>query len=191
MSPSQSPVIHEIMRAFDEKGHAPYALEEVSQLEHALQTAALAREEDASDSLLCAALLHDLGHILEETQMPENLAEDLHDRHEEKAYHYLEKYFGKPVAEPVKLHVAAKRYLCTTEAAYEQQLSPTSRKSYHDQGGRMQAEELHAFTQNPHYQDALRLRRWDDIAKVPGKSVPALETYLPVLQACLTDSTTT
>lgn len=191
MSPKQTAALDKILQAFDQRGQAAYALEEVTQREHALQSAALAREEEAPDSLVCAALLHDLGHILSDSQMPEHLEDDLHDRHEEKAYRFLQEHFGDAVAEPVKLHVAAKRYLCTTEPSYEKQLSPTSLKSYHDQGGPMQAEELLAFEQNPYYRDALRLRRWDDIAKVPNKDVPALETYLPLLQACLTHPSVT
>lgn len=190
MRTTQSSVIDEILQTFAQKGQARYAREEVTQREHALQSAALAKEEQAAKPLVCAALLHDLGHMLGDAQIPGRLEDDLHDRHEEKAYQFLSHHFGSAVAEPVRLHVAAKRYLCTTEPTYKKQLSPTSLKSFHDQGGEMTPEELLAFEQNPYYVDALRLRRWDDIAKEPGKEVPSLENYLPLLKACLTNITT-
>lgn len=186
MNLNQSAAIDEIVRAFNEKGQARYAREEVTQREHALQSAALALKEQVATPLVCAALLHDLGHMLGDTQMPGQLEDDLHDRHEEKAFQFLSHHFGSAVAEPVRLHVAAKRYLCTIDPAYEKQLSPTSLKSFHDQGGKMTHEELRAFEQNPYYPDALRLRRWDDIAKEPGREAPSLENYLPLLKACLT-----
>jgi [1-hydroxy-2-(trimethylamino)ethyl]phosphonate dioxygenase len=120
--------------------------------------------------------------------MPGQLDKDLHDRHEEKGHQFLKNHFGDAVAEPVKLHVAAKRYLCTTDPTYDQQLSPTSLKSFKDQGGRMSLQVLREFEQNPYQQEALQLRRWDDVAKVPGKAVPTLDTYLPQYKACLADT---
>lgn len=187
MNQELPPIIDEILLAFDSKGHERYAKEDVTQLEHALQTAALAQAQHASPTLVCAALLHDLGHILGGAQMPEKITEDLHDQHEEKAYHFLLHHFGDEVAEPVKLHVPAKRYLCTTAPDYEQHLSPTSLKSYYDQGGRMTPQELKNFESNPYYRDALQLRRWDDEAKVAKKTVPRLVAYIPLLKACLSD----
>jgi gamma-butyrobetaine dioxygenase len=105
--------------------------------------------------------------------------------HEEKAYQVLKTYFLVEVTEPVRLHVEAKRYLCTTDSGYMAQLSPTSVKSFHDQGGKMSVAELQEFEQNAYHRDALLLRRWDDQAKEPDKLVPGIETYLPMLQACI------
>jgi len=188
MNPKLTPVIDEILLTFRRKGQERYAQEDVTQMEHALQTAALAQSQHAAPTLVCAALLHDLGHMLNETQMPQQFKDDLHDHHEEKGYQFLRNHFGDAVAEPVRLHVAAKRYLCTTEPNYELQLSTTSLKSYQDQGGRMTPEEQRLFEQNPYYRESLDLRRWDDEAKVNGKLVPTLATYLPLLEGCLLNS---
>lgn len=177
--------ITQILSVFKQKGQESYADEPVTQLEHALQTANLAQENMASDTLVCAALLHDLGHILHGDQLPTTTEENLHDQHEEKGYQFLKSYWGEAVAEPVRLHVAAKRYLCSTDPTYESSLSSTSLKSFYDQGGKMSNREKNEFERNLYFRDAVQLRRWDDLAKEAEKQVPALETYLPVLKACL------
>ena len=91
------------------------------------------------------------------------------DKHEFVANAWLKEHFGPEVADPIRLHVAAKRYLCTRQSSYEDALSPTSRKSYHDQGGPMSPEEMTSFESEPHYREALELRRWDDLAKETEK----------------------
>ncbi len=107
--------IQVILNAFEERGQGKYGSEEVSQLEHALQCATLAIEDGASNQQIVAALLHDLGHIISGDDLPTGLDENLDDMHEERAYQWLLLHFGPDVAEPVRLHVAAKRYLCTVE----------------------------------------------------------------------------
>jgi phosphonate degradation associated HDIG domain protein len=185
MTESLPNVISKIFSVFDKKGDESYADEPVTQLEHALQTANLATENNAPETVICAALLHDLGHILAGDQLPASVGENLHDQHEEKGYQFLKSHFGKAVAEPVRLHVAAKRYLCSTDSTYEVALSPTSLKSYYDQGGRMSDHEVDDFEKNPYFKDAVQLRRWDDLAKEANKKVPLLQEYLPVLKKCI------
>ena len=169
-------IVDEILTLFVRRGESSYHGENVSQTEHALQAAELAARDQASDQLVVAALLHDVGHLLEGQD------EDLASRgvdgcHEEAACRWLAAHFGPEVTEPIRLHVDAKRYLCSVEPAYLSGLSPSSRLSLSVQGGVMGAEERARFESNPAHSDAVRLRRWDDMAKVPGLDVPGLEHY--------------
>ena len=177
--------IQVILSAFEERGQGRYGKEEVSQLEHALQSATLAIQDGASNSQIVAALLHDLGHILSSEELPSGLDENLDDLHEERAYQWLLQYFGVDVAEPIRLHVLAKRYLCTVQPSYASTLSPTSLKSFHDQGGVMSDEEVLRFRANPHYHLAIQLRRWDDKAKDPALKTKSLEDFVSYLTYCL------
>jgi len=156
--------------------------ERVSQLDHALQTAALARREGASDALVAAALLHDVGHLLhlaanDGRWVPAE--EDL--GHEAIGASYLSGVFGLEVRSPIALHVAAKRYRCATEPAYHATLSPGSVRSLELQGGPMSADEVAEFESTPGHADAVRLRGWDDAGKVDGLEVLPLESYRPLL----------
>ena len=168
----------------EEQGQSFYD-EVVTQLEHALQCAALAQQNNASPTLITGALLHDLGHfILDEHNADKAfLARDLN--HEEIGAQYMEPFFPEAVTTPIRLHVPAKRYLCATDASYHDGLSEASKRSLKVQGGAMSDEEQEAFEQIPHFQDALTLRRWDDLAKVKGLETAALETYRNIVQQCL------
>ena len=168
----------------EERGQSFYD-EVVTQLEHALQCAALAQQNDAGPTLITSALLHDIGHfILDEHNADKAfLATDLN--HEEIGAQYMEPFFPEAVTTPIRLHVPAKRYLCTTDASYHDGLSDASKKSLIVQGGIMSDEEREAFEQIPHFQDALTLRRWDDLAKVKGLKTIRLETYRDIVQQCL------
>jgi gamma-butyrobetaine dioxygenase len=179
------PTVAAIAEAFARRGAGRYGSEGVTQLEHALQCAAYARSEGAEAHLVAAALLHDVGHILGDDEMPTSEAESYDDRHEATGYRFLSDSFGARVADPVRLHVLAKRYLCTVDATYEERLSPTSRKSYHDQGGTLSPEELRAFEAEPFFDDAVRLRRWDDAAKDDRARPGTLSDYLPDVEASL------
>ncbi len=176
-------ILTTIVETFAQRGGEKYADEGVSQLQHALQCAALARQEQADSTLVVAALLHDIGHILGRRGLPENCQEDLDDRHEQVGYAFLKRNFGAAVSDPVRLHVAAKRYLCTKERSYQQRLSPTSYKSFLDQGGMMSAEELFNFEDECYFHDAVRLRVWDDTAKDPDLIVPDIQDYLAELES--------
>ncbi len=151
--------------------------EEVTQMEHALQAAYLARSAGKDAELITAALFHDIGHLLADDPAERNYPTEQNDRHEELAAAYLQGIFPARVLEPIRLHVIAKRYLCTLEPEYYAALSEASRKSFHLQGGPMSAEEQAAFENNPHFEEAVLLRRWDDEAKLVGKAIPAIEAY--------------
>jgi phosphonate degradation associated HDIG domain protein len=146
--------------------------EGVTMLQHALQTAALAQAEGADDSLVVAALLHDVGHFLQPTDDSYG-----YHKHGRSGGEWLAKRFGPAVSEPVRLHVAAKRYLCATESDYFGKLSPASVHSLGKQGGPMSAAEAAAFAASPHAQAAVRLRRWDDGGKLDGLRVPDFADY--------------
>ncbi len=175
-------ISNQIIRIFEEKGGAAYFGEPVSQLEHALQAAYRAESENAPAWLVVAALLHDIGHLLHD--MPERVADlGIDSRHEDLGHAWLAQYFGPEVAAPVRLHVAAKRYLCATDLQYLKLLSPASIQSLSLQGGPFTEAEAREFEQRPFAREAIRLRRWDDLAKVPGMLVPGIEHYRDIIEA--------
>lgn len=164
-------LLSRIDHLFAERGGAEYHGEAVTQLEHALQSAALAEADGAPPALVAAALLHDIGHLLH-TRGEDCAAHGIDDAHEELGVRFLAKAFGADVTEPVRLHVAAKRYLCATDAGYFARLSAASVASLALQGGALSPAEVEDFRRNPHYADAVRLRQWDDRAKVVGLVTP-------------------
>lgn len=168
----------------EDRGRSFYD-EVVTQLEHALQCAALAQQNDASATLITGALLHDIGHIVLDEHNAREVFLDTDLTHEEVGAQYMESFFPEAVTTPIRLHVPAKRYLCTTDASYHDGLSEASKRSFRLQGGVMSDEERNAFEQIPHFQDALTLRRWDDLAKVKGLETAGLETYRDIVQQCL------
>jgi [1-hydroxy-2-(trimethylamino)ethyl]phosphonate dioxygenase len=175
-------VVDEILQIFENRGDEAYFGEPVSQKEHALQSAHQAEEEGATQSLIVAALLHDIGHLLH------GEGEDIADRgvdarHEDAGEAWLARHFPAEVTEPVKLHVAAKRYLCRIDRTYLGQLSRASLQSLALQGGPFTEEEAREFEKHRYHREAVRLRRWDDRAKIPGLMVPELEHYRPALEA--------
>jgi [1-hydroxy-2-(trimethylamino)ethyl]phosphonate dioxygenase len=172
------------MEMFAVAGKAAYYGEEVSQTEHALQTAHRAVKAGPDDELVVAALLHDVGHLLR--SLPEDAAHHgIDDAHEEIGAAWLEQHFGPAVSLPVRLHVPAKRYLCAVDPRYQASLSAASLLSLRLQGGPMLPDEVRLFEQGLHFEAAVALRRWDDAAKVPGLVVPGLEAYRGRLQAAL------
>jgi phosphonate degradation associated HDIG domain protein len=181
---TQDDIVSGIFKIFNEKGHSEYGGEAITQMEHALQTATLARENNASDQLITAALLHDIGHLLHDLPNDAPL-HGIDDVHENKAAAFLRKYFPDAVSEPVRLHVAAKRYLATSEPTYYALLSEPSKHSLALQGGLMSVEEVNAFRENPFFYDAVRLRRWDDQAKVENLSTVAVEDFKASVTASL------
>ena len=171
--------------SYMEKRGQSFYDEAVTQLEHALQCAALAQQNDASSTLTTGALLHDIGHIILDEHNTDKAFLDIDLNHEEIGAQYLEPFFPEVVTTPIRLHVPAKRYLCATDASYYDGLSDASKRSLKVQGGIMSDEERAAFEQIPHYRDALTLRRWDDLAKVKGLEIAELETYRDIVQRCL------
>ena len=176
--------IDTLFNYMEDKGQSFYD-EVVTQLEHALQCAALAKQKNASPTLITGALLHDVGHIILDEHSAREAFLDTDLSHEEVGAQYLRPFFPEAVTTPVRLHVPAKRYLCTTDASYWDGLSEASKRSLKLQGGNMSDEEREAFEQIPYFEDALMLRRWDDLAKVKGLDIPGLDTYRDIVQHCL------
>jgi phosphonate degradation associated HDIG domain protein len=173
-------MVQKIVDLFNEKGHSLYGGEAVTQMEHALQAATYARKNNASDALITASLLHDIGHLLH--ALPDDAPDfGVDDLHEELAALFLEKYFIKEVVEPAKLHVQAKRYLCFVDAGYYNTLSEPSRQSLALQGGIMNAEEAAEFEKYENYKEAVLLRTWDDLAKDPTMQTDPIESFAPYI----------
>jgi len=173
----------DIERLFADHGHIEYSGEGITQVEHALQSAQLAEKEGANDALVTAALLHDLGHLLN-LQGETPTARGIDDQHQYFAIPFLRPLFPETVIEPIRLHVDAKRALCALEPAYRDALSADSKRSLELQGGIFDAAQAAAFMAKPYAADAVRVRRWDDAAKVPGASTPSLSHYLEVAARC-------
>jgi phosphonate degradation associated HDIG domain protein len=167
---------------FRERGHSEYGGEAVTQLEHALQAAQLAEQAGADAPLIAAALLHDVGHLLHDlpTDAPD---QGIDDAHEEAAARWLAGWLPPETVEPVRLHVAAKRYLCATDANYFARLSAPSIQSLKLQGGPMNEAEVAEFRASPHFAAAVRLRAWDEAAKEPGQPTPDVEHYLRAVES--------
>jgi phosphonate degradation associated HDIG domain protein len=173
--------IGDIRSLFDQYGALSYSGEPVSQLEHALQSGALAEQAGADDELVAAAFLHDLGHLLNRHgESPTERGID--DQHQYYALPFLRANFSDAVLEPIRLHVDAKRCLCTIDPEYFSRLSVDSVRSLALQGGRFSAEAASQFLARPYAQAAVRLRRWDDLAKAAGALTPPLEHYLRVVE---------
>lgn len=175
-------IAEQIFNLFEANGQDAYFGENVSQLEHALQAAYLAQEADAGAELVVAALLHDVGHLLH--GFGETIAEEgLDAKHEMVGDAWLTRYFPPSVTEPARLHVTAKRYLCSTDKDYLAQLSPASQLSFRLQGGMMSRQEASEFESSPYYRDAIQLRYWDDEAKTPDLETPDIEHYRAAIEA--------
>jgi len=168
---------------FRQHGHIEYSGEGVTQLEHALQAAQLAENEGASDELVTAAFLHDLGHMLN-LQGDTPTARGIDDQHQYFAIPFLRPLFTPAVIEAIRLHVDAKRALCALEPGYYAALSEDSKRSLKLQGGIFDPEQLEAFMAKPYAADAIRVRRWDDQAKVIGAATPPIGHYLEIAARC-------
>ena len=175
-------VADEIFAVFGRRGSQAYFGERVSITEHCLQAAHAAQVEGAPASLVVAALLHDIGHLLEE--VPDDIAEWTVDaQHEEIGSRWLATRFASAVCQPVRLHVPAKRYLCAIDARYIAQLSPASVRTLELQGGPMSAREVAAFEKEPFFDDAVRVRHWDDLGKRVGLTTAHLTEYRALLES--------
>lgn len=174
-------IIDDVFGLFGRFGDRAYG-EAVDQCAHALQAAHFARVDRASDALVAAALLHDIGQFLQNAGEAAE-AEGRDARHETGGAAYLAPYFPQAVTEPIRLHVAAKRYLCAIEPGYHDGLSEASRLSLRLQGGAFSAEEAAAFAAHLFAADAIRLRRYDDLGKQRTLNVAPLESYRQMLEA--------
>jgi phosphonate degradation associated HDIG domain protein len=180
-------VAEEILALFQRRGSDAYFGENVSTTEHCLQAAYFAQIAAAPPGLVLAALLHDIGHLVED--VPHDIAEwavDAH--HEEIGGRWLAERFPAEVSEPVRLHVPAKRYLLATDAGYFAKLSPASVITLKLQGGPMTALEVANFETERFHRDAVRVRQWDDQGKVAGLKTPGLGDYRALIQELTIDS---
>lgn len=168
--------IDRLFEILAERGGERYGESAVSQIEHALQCAQLAAQETASAALVAAALFHDIGHMINPKEDALRVA-GRDARHEQTGAAFLAKWFGREVIGPVRRHVEAKRYLVATEAGYAASLSAASQHSLAMQGGAFTRDEARAFLESDHARDGLRLRRWDEAAKIAGKPTPGLDHF--------------
>jgi gamma-butyrobetaine dioxygenase len=183
--------IEQIADLFAIQGASEYLGEPVTQAAHMLQAAHLAEQEGADDALIAAALLHDVGHFAGAIGAEADDAGELPgaefsgpvppQMHSDRGADWLAQWFGPEVTEPVRLHVAAKRYLCAVEPGYAKTLSAASIYTLGVQGGAMSGAELDEFAASPYARDACRLRRWDDAAKAPDVAAPPFEHFRPLL----------
>jgi len=175
--------VNEILAAFAANGHLDYG-ENMSMQEHMLQTAHIAEQDGADARLIVAALLHDFGHLV--CNMPNDTFLDGHDNHhEEIGADALAKWFDEDIVNAVRLHVAAKRYLCGSNPAYFDKLSDASKLTLEIQGGPMNDAEIQAFRSQPGHEMAVRVRVYDDQGKVQDMERPELGHYLPAIRKCL------
>jgi len=172
--------IEQIVRLYRTAGAARYGMEAVSQEQHALQCGLLAEEATAGPELVAAALLHDLGHLLAQVLRGSAIHQD--DLHEYRCIPFLRGGFPDAVIEPIRLHVAAKRFLCHIEPEYWDSLSAASKRSLQLQGGPFNVQEAAAFIAQPYALDAIDLRRWDEQAKSPTRATPGWEHFMRVLE---------
>ena len=175
--------LDDIELLFARHGAEQYSGEPVSQLEHALQTAHFAEQSEASDALVTASLLHDLGHLLNHQGETPTLR-GIDDTHQYYALPFLRGLFPAGVLDAIKLHVDAKRYLCHANAGYHERLSDDSKRSLALQGGVFDAAQASAFIAQPGAHDAVRLRQWDDLAKQADLATPPLAHFLERAAAC-------
>ena len=177
--------VDQIAALFAGEGSRDYLGEQVTMAQHMLQAATLATSDATSDALVAAALLHDVGHFTG-TVSGRDLMQGSDNRHDDTGADWLEQWFGPDVCEPVRLHVAAKRYLCAVDQAYADELSPASAFTMSVQGGPMDESEVRAFEAAPYAQDAVAVRRWDDRAKDPTAVTRTFDEFRPLLERLLT-----
>ena len=152
-----------------------YLGEKVTIAEHMIQTAMLAEKNNSPQSLICACLLHDIGHFI--IKDPDQLvSKSVDGKHEDIAFNFLKNYFKPEVTEPIKLHVNAKRYLCR-EKSYYNLLSKASKVSLELQGGKMNNDEAQKFVLLKHHKDAITLRKYDDEGKIPNMKIKNINDY--------------
>ncbi len=174
-------IIPFLTEIFERRGAEEYLGEAVTIAEHMLQGACLAEEAGASDEVIAAALLHDVGHFTHD--FPVDAADQgIDSRHEESGAKVLEGWFPQVVIDCIRGHVDAKRYLCATRPDYFDRLSEASVLSLKLQGGPMNGDEVAAFEANPNHEAVVQIRYLDEAAKIPGKETPSFRDYAPLLQ---------
>ena len=184
--------IETIERTFNSAEGMAYLGEDVTMIQHQLQAGALAITAGCTDALVVAALLHDIGHVIGreegEPGAAEAMANDRDAHHDVTGARWLSRWFGPDVTEPVRLHVAAKRFLVATEPDYAARLSDASVHTLRLQGGPMTPDEARQFGALGYARDAVALRRLDEAAKDGSKEAPGLDTHLDLLVKVLSNN---
>ena len=175
-------IVNHIEDVFRRRGAESYLGEQVTMAQHMLQTAQCAELASADDSQIVAALLHDIGHY--KNEIPEtSLAKGIDNFHEEAGANFLEDYFPISVVEPIRQHVAAKRYLCAVKLDYLDRLSSASLHTLNLQGGPMNADEVKEFEKNEYIEQCIQLRYWDEEGKDPEREHPPFSYYRPLIES--------
>ncbi len=177
-------IVDRLADIFERRGAEAYLGEDVTMAEHMLQCAALAEAEGAPDTLVAAALLHDIGYFTGEFEFSIEDTKDSH--HDAVGARFLEAYFPPVITDTVRLHVAAKRYLCAVDEDYYAKLSATSKHTLSLQGGPMNEAEVADFRLLPFHREAVQVRLWDDAGKAVGLKVRPFAAYLALLRSVLT-----
>lgn len=172
-------IVDDLLGLLAGPGSVHHAGDPVTLGEHARQCAWRAVRAGAAGSMVAAALLHDIGHVLPAAS---GLSDGGDRAHEAMAADVLSGVLPPSVVRPIALHVEAKRWLCRRDPAYAARLSPAAANRLARQGGAMTAAEAAVLEADPHGAAAIRLRHWDEAAKVPGLSVPPLDVYWPLLR---------
>ena len=181
-----SKVMEEIRTIFLSQGDEQYYGEPVSQFEHAAQSAILAEKSGFDDEVQIAAFLHDIGHLLPASSEEELMANYGRKDHEGVAADWLrDRGFSEKIVVLVENHVNAKRYLCYANPAYYNHLSDASKQTLEFQGGKMEQEEAEVFEKNPYFDIIIRMRRWDEAAKVEHQQLPDLDYFLGICEGYL------
>lgn len=177
-------IVEFILDLFARRGSEEYMGEPVSMAQHMEQSAACAEKDGASDELVIAALLHDIGHFVGDFPI-DALENGIDNLHEDAGANLLRAYYPLSVTEPIRLHVAAKKYLCAVRENYIKCLSDASINSLHVQGGPMSETEIKAFEANPYYLSAVKARLYDDDGKIAGLTIKPVTEYRNMLESLL------
>lgn len=180
----QLEIIGFLFDLFARRGAEAYMGEPVTMAQHMEQSAACAVEDGASNELIIAALLHDVGHFVGDFPL-DALENGIDNVHEEAGAQFLSAYFPPAVTEPIRLHVPAKRYLCAVDEAYLQRLSDASVNSLTVQGGPMSETEIEQFEANSYHRDAVQVRLYDDDGKVAGLDIRPITDYRDRLESLI------
>ena len=177
-------IVDFILDLFARRGSEEYMGEAVSMAQHMEQSAACAVKDDAADELVIAALLHDIGHFVGDFPI-DALENGIDNLHEDAGANLLRAYYPPTLTEPIRLHVAAKKYLCAVDENYIECLSDASINSLHVQGGPMSETEVEAFEANPYHRSAVKVRFYDDDGKVAGLTIKPVSEYRGLLESLL------
>jgi phosphonate degradation associated HDIG domain protein len=178
--------VEDLFQMIANSGEADYIGENVTQLEHMCQAAEFAEEQGNDDEVILGALFHDIGHFCAEYGAEHDMDGLGHIAHDKVGADYLRNIgFSEKIARLVESHVEAKRYLCAAKPGYHAKLSEASAKTLEFQGGPMSAEEVTKFEADPYFKEIIKVRAWDELAKVENKPLPDLERYKQMAKAHL------